>query len=469
MSSIVKASFVVLLITNCSGISAQTIQTYNLDSLKQVLSSNLNDTNRIWALNNLGRNILNSDTALTLAEQTIALSQRIRFTKGEAEAYSNIGAWFNQKGNYPKALEGYLKSIQLSESVNYEAGLKRSFNSISTVYLYLKDYNTSLLYGRKARNLSIKLNDSNTLAMSCSWLSKAFLELDRTDSALKYAQESYEAAVKRKEPFPLYLATARLGEVNAAEGNHALALEYLRMSLDNSKKDQRFFRIAGAHQQLANEFKNIGARDSCLFHARQAFNISKDHNLMATLLSSSLLLSELYEGQDNTESLHYHKLALAAQDSLFSQEKNQQVDALSFSETLRQREVEAARRQADLDRANNLQHAGIAFGLVIFVIVFLLLSHSIIARPGLIRFLGVLALLIVFEFINLLLGPLVDRVAGRSPVLMLVIMVCIAAILIPIHSQLDKWVTQRLVEKNKKIRLEAAKKIIAALEPEEKR
>ena len=471
MSSLIKILLGVLLVTNFSGISAQTIQTiqtYNIDSLKQVLSTDLHDTNRIWALNNLGRNIQNSDTILGLAEQAIALSQPIGFTRGEAEAYNNIGLWFNQKGNYPKALQNYLKSIQLSESINYEAGLKRSFNSISTVYLYLKDYNTSALYARKARSLSIKQHDLHVLALSSAWLSKAYLELHRNDSALKYAQESYEAAIKRKEPFPLYLATARLGEVNAVEGNHSLALEYLRLSLNNSKKDQRFFRIAGAHQQLANEFKNIGARDSCLFHARQAFNISKAENLPATLLSSSLLLSELYEGVDNTESLYYHKLALAAQDSLFSQEKNHQVEALRFSETLRQQEVEAARKQAEFERKNNLQYAGIAFGFIVFVIVFLLLSHSIIARPGLIRFLGVLALLIVFEFINLLLGPLVDRVTDRSPILMLITMVCIAAILIPVHHQLDKWVTQKLVEKNKRIRLAAAKKIIASLEPEQK-
>ena len=162
MSSSVKILLGVLLVTNFSGISAQTIQTiqtYNIDSLKQVLSTDLHDTNRIWALNNLGRNIQNSDTILALAERAIALSQPIGFTRGEAEAYNNIGLWFNQKGNYPKALQNYLKSIQLSESVSYEPGLKRSFNSISTVYLYLKDYNTSAPYARKARALSIKQHD----------------------------------------------------------------------------------------------------------------------------------------------------------------------------------------------------------------------------------------------------------------------------------------------------------------------
>jgi hypothetical protein len=43
-------------------------------------------------------------------------------------------------------------------------------------------------------------------------------------------------------------------------------------------------------------------------------------------------------------------------------------------------------------------------------------------------------------------------------------MVCIAALLVPLHHRTEKWILHRLVEKNKKIRLEAAKKTIAKLE-----
>jgi hypothetical protein len=43
-------------------------------------------------------------------------------------------------------------------------------------------------------------------------------------------------------------------------------------------------------------------------------------------------------------------------------------------------------------------------------------------------------------------------------------MVCIAALLIPLHHKLEKWVVHRLVEKNRMIRLEAAKKAVSTLE-----
>lgn len=443
---------------------SQLTLTYDVDSLKRILETNLSDTNRIWALDNLGRNIHDSDTTVVLAHQAITLAQKIGFKKGEAEAYNNIGYWFTQKGNYPKAIENYLKAIQLAESANYEEGLKRSFNNIAGVYCFLKNYRTSIDYAAKSSKLSTKFNDLSTLALAYSWQSRSYLELHQTDSALKYAQLSYQAASKSKDYLPLFQATARLGEVNSSLGNHPLALEYLRLSLYNSKRDGRKFRIAGAHQELAETFQNMKSIDSCLWHAQQAFKISREENLAGSLLTSSLLLSALYEGENDSESLRYHKIALVAQDSLFSQEKNRQVEALNFNETIRRQEMEAQKRLAEEERKHNLQYAAIALGLIIFVILFLLLSHTVIANEGLIKFLGLLALLIVFEFINLLLDPFVGNLTQDSPFLMLASMVCIAALLIPVHHYLEKWVIERLIEKNKKIRLAAAKKVIATLE-----
>jgi hypothetical protein len=47
---------------------------------------------------------------------------------------------------------------------------------------------------------------------------------------------------------------------------------------------------------------------------------------------------------------------------------------------------------------------------------------------------------------------------------MLLGMVCIAALIVPLHHRLEKWATIKVVEKNKQIRLAAAKKTIEKLE-----
>lgn len=105
----------------------------------------------------------------------------------------------------------------------------------------------------------------------------------------------------------------------------------------------------------------------------------------------------------------------------------------------------------------------IAFGIISFIILFLLLSRSFITSTRAIEILGVIALLIVFEFLNLLLHPFLERVTHHSPLIMLLILVCIAALLVPLHHRIEKWATHKLIEKNKAIRLAAAKRTIQQL------
>jgi hypothetical protein len=140
------------------------------------------------------------------------------------------------------------------------------------------------------------------------------------------------------------------------------------------------------------------------------------------------------------------------------------VQDLAFKEQVRQHEEEVKKAEEDVQRKHNLQYAFIGLALVSFVIAFFLLSHSIIANQKLIRFLGIIALLITFEFVNLYIHPFLAHATNESPLLMLLVMVCIAALLVPLHHKLEHWITHKLVEKNNKIRLAAAKKTIERLE-----
>jgi hypothetical protein len=256
----------------------------------------------------------------------------------------------------------------------------------------------------------------------------------------------------------MYLATSALGEYYSTLGDSSLSLENLRKSLVYSKRDKRNFRIADAHQQLADEFKKLGLKDSSIYHAQRTYEISKTANLQATLMSSCLTLSGWFEDTNDKESLRYYKLAMVAQDSLFNQDKSRQIEALSMNESIRQREVEAQRLKEEEERKHNIQYAGIVLGLVVFILLFLLLSHSVIVTQRLIKFLGILALLILFEFINLVIHPVLGNLTHHSPLLMLIFLVALAAVLIPLHHKLEELVVHKLIDKNKKLRLEAARR-----------
>jgi len=173
---------------------------------------------------------------------------------------------------------------------------------------------------------------------------------------------------------------------------------------------------------------------------------------------------DIYRGNNVDSAFKYSELSRITNDSLFNAKAIQQTQLMTFEDELRQQKSAEEKIKEEQQRKENIQYALLALGIVAFIILFLMLSRRHITNTKLIQFLGVVALLLVFEFLNLLLHPFLERITNHSPVLMLLALVCIASLLVPLHHKLEKWATHKLVEKNKQIRLAAAKKTIEELE-----
>jgi hypothetical protein len=64
----------------------------------------------------------------------------------------------------------------------------------------------------------------------------------------------------------------------------------------------------------------------------------------------------------------------------------------------------------------------------------------------------------------LFIHPYLEEWLHHSPALMLLILVAIAAHLIPLHHRIEHWVLHTLIARNKRLRLAAAKRTVAKLE-----
>jgi hypothetical protein len=250
------------------------------------------------------------------------------------------------------------------------------------------------------------------------------------------------------------------GNIYYKLGQKKLALEYYHTALQEANRmaDGRkkyFFRSYG-YAALSRYFLAEARPDSALHYAQLCYQGVKGFHF-ARQQTAINLLWKAYEKTNPDSALKYATQYYAAKDSIYSAGQLQQMQALSILEEERQLKAAA-------ERKHNLQYAALAFGILTLLIGFLVVSHSVLVSQKTIRFLGVLSLLLVFEFLNLLLHPWLGAITHHAPVLMLLIMVCIAALLVPLHHKIEHWVIHRLVEKNNTIRLAAAKKTIAQLE-----
>ena len=459
---------IILLLAAFFCLTNSNAQTKVRDSLKQLLQKEKTDTGRVLLLDELAFEYIGSkpDTIMMLALKGLSLSRRIGFIKGEAVSLNRVGVAFNNLGNYPKAMEFLLQALKINEKIHNLDGIARNFNNIGTVYLWQEDYRLALEYLFKAKTLAEKINNKKLLSVYLYGIGRTYLNLKKIDSARLFTQQAYDAAYGAHFSRIIGSSLSIMGGVHSETGENKLALEYYRLSIPYSNKAENYADLSRTFLGMAKLFEKSSQDDSVLFYAKKSFLVVKEKGFTIQILDASSFLSTFHRNRRNTDSaFFYQDIAKSAYDSLFSQQKTMQLQSIGFDEKLRQQEIAITVLKAKEDRKHNLQFAAIAIGLISFIILFFALSRSIIVKTKFIEFFGVLLLLAVFEFINLLIHPYLAHLTNDSPVLMLGVLIAIGALLIPFHHKLEKWITKIMVEKNKKIRLDAAKKTIASLEP----
>ena len=437
-----------------------------IDSLKQELSKAKEDTTKVEIMVQLCWDYqwTNPDSALEYSLQALSLARRIKYTTGEITILQIMGETLAVKGNFYEALQIQLKALQLCEDLKLYEKVALSNFCIGNVYFYAENYQKALDYYYKSKSYPgiVRLERTGDLSIYLyGTIGEAYFKLNQPDSALLYLQKAYALDGKRTDHRNWSIPYYYLGHIHAQKKQYALAMDYYRLGLSMSTLTKN---TLDGLMNMAVVFKNTGMTDSAIFYSKTVIKEGLQKSFLSHVIDASALLKDIYKASNEKDSAFlYQEIMLAAKDSLFSTEKLNQLQNLSFNEQLRQLELEERKTKELDDRKRNIQYATIAIGLIFFLILFLLLSHSIIVNEKWISFLGILGLLIVFEFINLLLHPFLGKITQHSPLYMLIILVAIAALLIPLHNRLERWVNHKMVEKNKRIRLASARKTIERL------
>ena len=450
----------------CFIASIQTVfaQNDSVDIKLQTILSEKNDDARIGKLYDYVLLIQELDPNLNLlfAQKLLLVAQKQKDKLAEAFAYSQIGYQAYTTGNSNKSLEYSLKSLHIAEGVNNAALLAIVNNRLG--HNYNVDLQKQLEIYHTAFNTSLNSNNFTIQYITCTNTGSTFIKMNVLDSALIYLQRAEQISSKAKKiPFMGNMFSLT-GKVYGKLKNQTLAAAYFNLAIKEMSQFNSPRFLTGVYTNIATYYNDEGQIDSCTHYAKKAIEVVENTPFTNEVTTAAKLLMDIYRNKNNDLAMKYADMYRIANDSINNLKGIQQNQLLTFEEDLRQQEVATEKLKTEAQRKQNIQYALIAIGIIFLLTLYLLLSRSFITNTKMIEFFGVVALLIVFEFLNLLLHPFLERVTHHSPVLMLLALVCIAALLVPLHHKVEKWATAKLVEKNKKIRLAAAKKTIEQLE-----
>jgi signal transduction histidine kinase/tetratricopeptide (TPR) repeat protein len=360
----------ILLDCCCSTISAQDKKT---DSLRQVLSTVKEDTGKVLLMADIATSFLYSipDTALFIAQQGLQLADKIDFKKGQILCLRLTGNVFQNTGNYPRALKVYLQAFKIAEEINDDQTMGRILSSLADVYFYEGDFKRSIDYSHRTIAMDRKNNNRLGLSRACQNLGDTYEKTNQLDSALFYTRTGFQIAVERGDKSGMGIGRSNLGNIFLKLGKLDSAMYYYRSSIPYAKEINNLPAFCETYLGIAKIFLHQHKDDSSLYYAKSSFRIAKEGEFTDQVLAASNFLTDYYGSRGNVDSAYaFLKVTAAAKDSLFGQQKANQVQSMTFDESTRQQQIEEAKEQERIRLKQGALIGGLAALLIVAFILY---------------------------------------------------------------------------------------------------
>ncbi len=432
--------FLLLLLNYCNA------QLTVIDSLKTLLANTKSDTDKAVALYNLSYyyQMYRPDSALMFAETAYDLSIKNKFLKGESWSLDRIAGAFHRLDNYPKALEYYLQQLKIEEKRGYMDNIASVYLNIALVYSSEQDLQKALYYNYKADSIIKKYNYNNLAAYSKLNIGDNYEKLNQLDSALLYTQQCFALAQVQQDDLMKGTSLNNMGNIYFKQQQFLNALQSYKASVPYLQKMQDDNTLAECELGMAKVFSAMNNKDSAYYYANESFNLASKNYFLNDALNASAFLTQFYKQQHNIDSAFaYQQIMLGIKDSVESAEKIKQLQSLTIQEQLRQNEIAAAKLKEAENRHEKMQllMIGVAIPICFFISIFI--SRKKVHKK-IIESSGIISLLLLFEYVTLLIHPLIAKTTSNSPVFEIIILVIIAALMTPFHHRIQAWLTNRL-------------------------
>ena len=215
-------------------------QNDTVDSLKRVLQTQGEDTNKVNTLNAISANYWQKrDPAIPLESinEALALSEKTNFKRGSAYAHFFKGYHYFTKHKNQEAENEFLLSAKEFEDVKDTTGLLDSYILLTDLnFNSLANYNLISDIAYKTLAIAEKRKDKELMANSFQALGVTYKMFDDSQEAKKNLEEALKLRKEMKDTVKIAQLSMLLAQLYSDEGNFLQAQELSTYGLNLAKK-----------------------------------------------------------------------------------------------------------------------------------------------------------------------------------------------------------------------------------------
>ncbi len=316
---------------NLKDVSWQRYQMLFQDMIESGLAENLDGDLKHWyakryalSLNNMGVLYFekgDNPRALYYYKKSLAAQILLGDKDAISQSQHNIGMIYANQANIPLALDYYLKALKHVEKIDNKERTASYLNDIGLACKAQDNTTLALVYYNRALKMQVEIKDIDGQATSLNNIGALYDDIKKHDLALNYHLKSLELYNQSRNKQGIAIALNNIGVSYDQTSQIDKAIAYYQKALMIQTEIGHAEGIAYSYYNIGRVYREKGNLKIANEYLNKALKVANGLGQPSILINVNTQLSELAKDQGKfEESLNYMRKANVMKDSLNSAE-----------------------------------------------------------------------------------------------------------------------------------------------------
>lgn len=323
------------------------------------------------------------DSSLFYCQKALDIFESLKDSVKLGTMYVNRGQIQKELGNYSFSMEDYLKALGIFKKLESLWHVARTKTEMATLAAVTGDVDKAIRYNKEAARFYNDSEDTATYAYTILNLANDLIYTGREDTALSLLATAIPIFEEADNTYLLMNAEAQTGRAYHQKGENAEAIEHLLRSNQLGREQNFISQLAYNQELLGRIYREQGDYDKALHHSRHALDLHREIGLNEEYRQSLQELATLYQALKQPDSaLKYFREYMSVSDSLFSLEKQQQLNELKtlYETDLKEEQLKASEAEIGMLEEQNRAQKSRSLALGLGLMIVLMAGIGIISR-----------------------------------------------------------------------------------------
>jgi len=304
--------------------------------LKNIIASTKNDSIKVNAYIKLGNHFLSnnfskSEKYFNQAKQVLTTSSTL-LNSQKANVFAQLGVIYKRKGDYPLAMEYYLKSKHIFDQLKDYSSASSVLHNIAMIYRDQREYRKAVKTFKEVIEEKNKLKEAVGVGIAYNMMGVVYRKLQQLDSAALCYTKAKAIFIEERSDKNIPRVNSNLAALLHYQKQYNKAIELHKKNIVYYTKYNKQTSLFSSHFNIAKTYLIKKQFKEASKHIDTAIVIAKKMGLKEKLARAYLRKSVVYSDQgDYKNALVYHKMHKKYTDSVYNKKNTKKLQKLELT------------------------------------------------------------------------------------------------------------------------------------------